>query len=76
MMGLRRLLREERELEEDSDHYEYRINVCDDDSLEVIESAREVDRKLLDVRRRIVNSMRTNLDRREDWLRKHDKETK
>jgi|TARA_B100000214_G_scaffold10057_1_gene7170 hypothetical protein len=76
MMGLRRLLREERELEEDADHYNYQINDCDDDSLETLESAREVDRKLLKVRQRIVNSMKSNLERREDWLRKHAKETK
>ncbi len=75
-MGLRRLLREERELEEDADHYNYQINDCDDDSLETLESAREVDRKLLKVRQRIVNSMKSNLERREDWLRKHAKETK
>lgn len=75
-MGLRRLLREERELEEDADHYNYQINDCDDDSLETLESAREVDRKLLKVRQRIVNSMKSNLERREDWLRKHSKETK
>lgn len=75
-MGLRRLLREERELEEDADHYNYQINDCDDDSLETLESAREVDRKLLKVRHRIVNSMKINLERREDWLRKHSKETK
>tara|TARA_B000000557_G_C20781167_1_gene446604 strand:- start:331 stop:561 length:231 start_codon:yes stop_codon:yes gene_type:complete len=76
MMGLRRLLGEERELEEDADHYNYQINDCDDDSLETLESAREVDRKLLKVRQRIVNSMKSNLERREDWLRKHAKETK
>lgn len=76
MMGLRRLLREERELEEDADHYNYQINDCDDDSLETLESAREVDRKLLKVRQRIVNSTKSNLERREDWLRKHAKETK
>lgn len=75
-MGLRRLLREERELEEDADHYNYQINDCDDDSLETLESAREVDRKLLKVRQRIVNSTKSNLERREDWLRKHAKETK
>ena len=75
-MGLRRLLREERELEEDADHYNYQINDCDDDSLETLESAREVDRKLLKVRQQIVNSMKSNLERREDWLRKHAKETK
>ncbi len=75
-MGLRRLLREERELEEDADHYNYQINDCDDDSLETLESAREVDRKLILVRHRIVNSMKSNLERREDWLRKHAKETK
>ncbi len=75
-MGLRRLLGEERELEEDADHYNYQINDCDDDSLETLESAREVDRKLLKVRQRIVNSMKSNLERREDWLRKHAKETK
>ena len=75
-MGLRRLLREERELEEDADHYNYQINDCDDDSLETLESAREVDRKLLKVRQRIVNSMKSNLERREDWLRKQAKETK
>lgn len=75
-MGLRRLLREERELEEDADHYNYQINDCDDDSLETLESAREVDRKLLKVRQRIVNSMKSNLERREDWLRKHAKESK
>lgn len=75
-MGLRRLLREERELEEDADHYKYQINDCDDDSLETLESAREVERKLILVRHRIVNSMKSNLDRREDWLRKHAKETK
>lgn len=75
-MGLRRLLREERELEEDADHYNYQINDCDDDSLETLESAREVDRKLLKVRQRIVNSMKSNLERREDWLRKNAKEIK
>lgn len=76
MMGLRRLLREERELEEDADHYNYQINDCDDDSLETLESAQEVDRKLFKVRQRIINSMKSNLERREDWLRKHAKETK
>ena len=76
MMGLRRLLREERELEEDVDHYKYRIEECDDDSLETLESAKSTEDRLLKVRRQIVNVMESNLERRQNWLRKHGRKKK